>query len=344
MGNVGQHYFAWRYPQLGPAWSVSWGLSLPIYYASNRSSPHWQVGTRPSPSGFTPPVPRPDPRGETVPYSVQRSFDPDYRGLWLLVDSRRGDGAHRQLYTFNVTNPDPLIRLTYTDGAAPPPGSPLPKADRPVNDYNPAVSPDGTKLAFVSDRAGQPHLFLMGFRPDPLGVAGDQIQLTSESCTHQAPSWSPDGRSLIWMANCAGNFDLYAAEVQYAEDSRFFDGRTFTTRLSAKLINVRRLTTTPTDDVQPRLSPDGTTIAFEGQGGGRSAIFLMDADGGNIRRLTNSADNESAPSWSPDGRQLVYAAQRDGRWRLRIIDRDGRNEQVQSHEGAGDDRWPVWAH
>jgi Tol biopolymer transport system component len=70
----------------------------------------------------------------------------------------------------------------------------------------------------------------------------------------------------------------------------------------------------------------------------------MDADGGNIRRLTNSADNESAPSWSPDGRQLVYAAQRDGRWRLRIIDRDGRNEQVQSHEGAGDDRWPVWAH
>ncbi len=58
-----------------------------------------------------------------------------------------------------------ITRLTYTDGASPGPLSPYPVVDKPGNDDNPAVSPDGTKLAFVSDRTGQAQLYLMGYHP-----------------------------------------------------------------------------------------------------------------------------------------------------------------------------------
>jgi hypothetical protein len=341
MGNVGQHYFAWRYPHLGQPWMVPGAPFHPIYFASTRTGPRWRVWNA-YPDGGGGQEISGDQRAETVPYSVQGSFTTG-SNHWVLVDSRRGDGAHRQLYAVAQYG-GATIRLTYTDGAPPPPGSPHPRAARPANDYNPAVSPDGTKLAFVSDRGGQPHLYLMGYRPDPLGTVGDQVQLTTEPCTHQSPTWSPDGRTLVWMANCDGDFDLYQADLRYTQDTRSFTGRYFANGLAASLINVRKLTDDATDDRYPRYSPDGISIAFEGQREGASAVYLMDANGGNVRRLTSGTANESAPVWSPDGKQLVFASQRDGRWRLEIINRDGTNQRsIPSYVDQGDDRWPVWA-
>ena len=88
------------------------------------------------------------------------------------------------------------------------------------------------------------------------------------------------------MANCDGDFDIYQADLHYAEDGRAFVGRYFRHNLAASLVNVRKLTANSTDDLFPRYAPDGTTIAFEGQRDGISSIYLMNPDGSNERRIS----------------------------------------------------------
>ena len=209
---------------------------------------------------------------------------------------------------------------------------------RPANDYNPSVSPDGTKLVFVSDRDGTPQLYLT-----TSNGSGFPQRLNMDGCLTQVPTWSPDGRTLFWEQQCSGGkYAIMRGDLQYSEDSASW--------ASAALINVRALTDQGADNRYPRVSPDGKRIAFTSYRDGNAEIYLMSADGpstgsggaGAVTRLTNSAGDDEAASWSSNGGQLAFASNRDGDYDVFVMNADG-GGQSQLTNNTGVDRWVLWA-
>jgi TolB protein len=133
----------------------------------------------------------------------------------------------------------------------------------------------------------------------------------------QAPAWSPDGRTIVFVSWRDGNGEVYAMDA---------DGS-----------SPRNLTKHPAKDVQPAWSPDGRSIAFVSirspshcTGPGRcwpdreSDIYVMNADGSRKRNLTRDRASDDLPTWSPDGRRIAFLHGRGrGRGQLYVVNADG---------------------
>jgi Tol biopolymer transport system component len=102
----------------------------------------------------------------------------------------------------------------------------------------------------------------------------------------QAPAWSRDGRTIVFVSWRDGNGEVYAMDA---------DG-------SAP----RNLTQHPAKDVRPAWSPDGRSIAFASSRDRQSEIYVMNADGSGKRNLTRDRANDDYPTWSPDGRRIAF--------------------------------------
>ena len=150
---------------------------------------------------------------------------------------------------------------------------------------------------------GERLLSLIQSKPTPLDV--------------QAPAWSPDGRTIVFVSWRDGNGEVYAMDA---------DGS-----------GPRNLTQNPAKDVRPAWSPDGRSIAFvrsrdrhqRMQPGRRtppeqSDIYVMNADGSRKRNLTRDRANDDLPTWSPDGRRIAFLHGRGrGRGQLYVVNADG---------------------
>ena len=135
------------------------------------------------------------------------------------------------------------------------------------------------RIAFVSDRAGIPKIYVMD------NDGGNQRRLTNDLVNEWYPSWSPDGKRIAFVSERDMNRQIFVMDN---------DGG-----------NQRRLTNNLVDDWYPSWSPDGKRIAFVSDRAGNRQIFVMDADGGNLRKLTKNRQNDWHPSWSPDGKRIV---------------------------------------
>lgn len=157
---------------------------------------------------------------------------------------------------------------------------------------NPAWSPDGLWIAFSrSDREGGPDQLFV------IGVDGSHLmQLTSGPESKTDPSWSPDGKRIVYAEYLDKKSDIYVI-------NRDGTGR-------------KALLNTPQFESLPAWSPDGQVIAYLNQSDGYTGdvkrdLMIMNADGTNQRFVTGSATGESQPAWSPDSRQLVFQSFED---------------------------------
>ncbi len=189
------------------------------------------------------------------------------------------------------------------------------------------------QIVFASKRDGTFEIYVMD------ADGGNQRRLTNNSDKDWSPSWSPDGKRIVFCSD-------------RDKDAHFIPGL-FTSEIyvmDADGGNQQNLTNDPKDDRSPSWSPDGERIAFTSRRDGDDEIFLMDPDGGNQRRLTNNRHDDYSPSWSPDGKQIVFGARRDGHFEnefgiteeIYVIDANGDNEQRLT-ENRNNDWDPVWS-
>ena len=152
-------------------------------------------------------------------------------------------------------------------------------ATRCNNDHG--ISPDGTQLV-ISDQSQEEHRSLVYIVPID-GGAPRRITQNSPSYWH---GWSPDGKTLAFVGERNGDFDIYTIPVTGGEETR--------------------LTTAKGLDDGPEYSPDGKTIYFNSVRTGRMQIWRMRADGGEQEQVTFDEFNNWFPHISPDGMQMVF--------------------------------------
>jgi TolB protein len=175
----------------------------------------------------------------------------------------------------------------------------------------PALSPDGRRIVFESDRlrtAEQPtnwaSLFVTGSH------GGEEISLVPGN----SASWSSDSKRITFHASAAGGGKPISGLPGAAAD----DSDIFVLNVDdyvSKKTPAKNLTNNPAAvDDDPDWSPDGEKILFTSHAAGdapvnpvSAEIYITDADGkGKPRRLTNNSEEERAPDWSPDGKRIVY--------------------------------------
>lgn len=200
--------------------------------------------------------------------------------------------------------------------------------DDPGFDDSPALSPDGTQIAFLTARHDpSPSFPDLKYEIYVMGSDGSNPRrLTETDAAEDHPAWSPDGNAIIFDADYDGDgfYEIYT--------------------MNADGTDVTRLTANAANDQFADWSPDGAQIAFSSDRNGNWDIFVMDADGGNQRALTDSPDWELFPAWSPDGRQLAYngLAPRSRNTEVFVMNADG-SDIRQLTDSPRFDENPAWS-
>lgn len=192
----------------------------------------------------------------------------------------------------------------------------------PANDSAPAVSPDGSLIAFESDRDGNYEIYVAG-------VDGrSPRRLTHNPARDQAPAWSPDGRRIVFTSDRdhRAGADVYVMNADGTGVERLTsdlahwapqfspDGGRIAVQVNrdVQVIDLadgtsRRLTDDPRNGMNPTWAPDGQRIAFVTTRNGQAEIFTMNADGTDQTRLVTMArGNAIDPRWSPDGARIAF--------------------------------------
>lgn len=173
------------------------------------------------------------------------------------------------------------IWVTNLDGST----TPISLTDSLANDYSPAWSPDGLKVAFVSERDNNPEIYVMNAD----GTA--QTRLISNSATDILPAWSPDGQYIAFASNRDNNFEIYIMKNDGSEQ--------------------RRVTNNTAYDIYPTWSFDGQRLAYisaptetaEGN------IYVIKPDGtGQISYIDFAIPDKSVLKFDPNGKKKNCSA------------------------------------
>ncbi|MDE0298401.1 MAG: S9 family peptidase [Candidatus Poribacteria bacterium] len=193
-------------------------------------------------------------------------------------------------------------------------------------DISPRWSPDGRRIAFISDRSDSSQIWLI---PVDGGEAEQLGQLEEGSLASLA--WSPDGTKIAFAFRAIPPADRkeerdareeehgsYPPRVirraGYREDGAGYNGgeRWHLQTVCVETGHVNQLTSEDYDDRSPAWSPDGRTIAFVSnrtEDGdltpGYQDLWLIPSDGGAARRVTKQSGHMQNPVWSPDGAEIA---------------------------------------
>ena len=172
----------------------------------------------------------------------------------------------------------------------------------------PAWSPDGSRLAFGSDREDKRQIYLIDLR------GGEALKVTSAEESVGAFAWSPDGRSIAFASSDPRSEALKEREKKFAE----FDVIDEDHRLSHLYVvdvetkKIRRLTSGAFTVGRFDWSPDSRQIAFDHRingdpaNGGSADISLVAVSDSVLRKLVTGHGPDSNPQWSPDGSQIAF--------------------------------------
>jgi eukaryotic-like serine/threonine-protein kinase len=170
----------------------------------------------------------------------------------------------------------------------------------------PAVSPDGSRLAFTRPDSTSHYRIFVAPLADPAASCVVSANVPG-TWSHLGPAFSPDGRTLCFT----DYHDLWLVDLDPGAGPGAF----------------RQLTTGGTGDSQPTWSPDGRHVYFASRREGTLALWRVKAAGGEPERLTPGSGPESHPSLDPAGHWLAYSTEKSAT-NVLLVDRQGATRPV----------------
>jgi len=186
----------------------------------------------------------------------------------------------------------------------------------------PSLSLDGRWLAY-STRESNPDIVVLDRQ------TGNRESIVGATLENE-PAIAPDGRSLVFMSDRRGTFDLWLQSL--------LDGRPNGTP--------RRLTDHPGIAAVPDFSPDGRWIAYFRVLEGQLDIWVVPVEGGLPQRFTDHPATDVHPSFSPDGTRLAFVSNRDGVnniWVAPVAEGRRTGEPWQLTHGESVHNFPRWS-
>ncbi|GAB4512131.1 MAG: hypothetical protein OHK0046_11180 [Anaerolineae bacterium] len=191
--------------------------------------------------------------------------------------------------------------------------------DGPADDMLPRWSPNGTALAFISNREGgisrTRDLYIINANGRSL------IPLTRGMVVDEYIEWSPSGSHIAFVSQREGNREVYVVNV-----------------ITGGTLNLSR---DPGNDYMPQWSPDGTRLAFVSNRDGDEEIYVITVEDASLQQITQNTVYDYAPQWSPDGTMLLYVSEPAFTSELYIVDAAGRHPRRLTYNLV-DDWNPVW--
>jgi uncharacterized repeat protein (TIGR01451 family) len=245
------------------------------------------------------------------------AWSPDGTRIAFVNDKYEWGATRHRIYVMDSDGGN-RRRLTYTAAA---------DEFAPESYTDPVWSPDGTKIAFLSNldvQINQSRLYVMN-------ANGTNITRLSNGLYAGRPTWSPDGTKLafgdagvIKTVNADGTGETVisgandsapawspdGSQIAFVSYRNNYDAEIYS--MSPDGANQRRLTDSEGPDDSPSWSPSGAKIAFvRSPSYGDKDVYVMNADGSAQTNLTATPGADFDPAWSPDGTKIAFASWRD---------------------------------
>lgn len=208
----------------------------------------------------------------------------------------------------------------------------------PADDRDPAWSPDGRSIAYVTNKDGAWEIYVMDV------LNRQQRRITFSPGYVGSPSWSPDGTFIVYEAYVEDNLDIYISSIDQ----------------SGPCGEPCRVTTDPGPDFEPEWMPErpdgtgGRMIAYTGIRAGAQDIYLISLDNpsdASAVQLTDTATiDENYATWTPGGTRIAYSVYEDGRESVYYRDVDITEDEsgaifvtrISAEVAVGRGHQPVW--
>lgn len=205
------------------------------------------------------------------------------------------------------------------------------------------------------------------------GAPPEVVKLTTDGLLKQRPSWSPDGRHVVFARHQGATIFLFQRTLETGAEERLTksefpefdavyspDGKQLLYAFDQASpnqgdINVHRISLEDratalvagnrnglSHEESPTWSPDGQRYAFTSTADGNQEVYVGHFDREERRRLTDDAATDAHPAWSPDGKTIAFATSRWGNFEIALIEPDG-NGLRRLTEAVGLDDYPAWS-
>ncbi len=200
------------------------------------------------------------------------TFNEDGTKIYFAAESKKAFSA--RYISIHSMNPDGSEQLKITET---------------VDSREPSISPDGSRLVYISRASGNYDIWTM--KPN----GSDKARITDATDDESSPAWSPDGNTVVYSTS----------------------GDIFTIGIDA--LRPVRLTHDSYNNIEPSYSPDGEMIVYASDVGGDYDLWVLKADGSSHIKITSDRSSERAPTWSPDGNKIAYVSNRDGEFNIWVM-------------------------